>query len=477
MNRARWYSSSITLLNGETYIQGGAGGTDRPEIRGTNGVFRLLSGANTSSFDFMYPRNFIAPDGRVFGFDSSGRMYYVNTSGTGSVTTAGQFSGPTGSDASAAMFRPGKILQFGGSSSSALVIDITGGAPVVSQTQQVSTQRRLVNATILADGRVLATGGSDVWNELMGVNNSAEIWNPSTGQWQVGPPGDGRACTTRRRCCCRTRACWSRAAVRPGPQNNTNVEVYYPSYLYNSSAAASRRARSSRAHRARSTIGQIFEVQMGGSQTVSRVVMVKTASVTHSWNMEQRFVELTFQQSGSRLRGAGADARGRRAARFLHAVRVQRGGHAGRCADHARRRRREPESRRDARSSRTRATRPAQAGTPVSLQLSATDPNGDSLILRRERPSSRAFHQHDQRRHFGNAYRQRHVQRRRVRHRRCQLATASPSPGRSPRDRPSSSTRRLRRRPAIAGTTVTFTASVTGGAGMQYRGISTTAPR
>jgi hypothetical protein len=26
MNRARWYSSSITLLNGETYIQGGAGG-------------------------------------------------------------------------------------------------------------------------------------------------------------------------------------------------------------------------------------------------------------------------------------------------------------------------------------------------------------------------------------------------------------------------------------------------------------------
>ncbi len=81
MNRARWYSSSITLLNGETYIQGGAGGTDRPEIRGTNGVFRLMSGANTSAFDFMYPRNFIAPDGRVFGYDSGGRMYYVNTVG------------------------------------------------------------------------------------------------------------------------------------------------------------------------------------------------------------------------------------------------------------------------------------------------------------------------------------------------------------------------------------------------------------
>ena len=30
------------------------------------------SGANTSTLDFMYPRNFIAPDGRVFGYDSGG---------------------------------------------------------------------------------------------------------------------------------------------------------------------------------------------------------------------------------------------------------------------------------------------------------------------------------------------------------------------------------------------------------------------
>src|SRR5690606_25360302 len=118
--------------------------------------------------DFMYPRNFIAPDGRVFGYDSSGRMYYVNTSGNGAVATAGQFSGPTGSDSSAAMFRPGKILQFGGNSRNALVIDVTGATPAVSQAQQPSTQRRLVTATILADGRVLATGGSLAWNEMTG---------------------------------------------------------------------------------------------------------------------------------------------------------------------------------------------------------------------------------------------------------------------------------------------------------------------
>ncbi len=115
MNRARWYSSSITLVNGETYIQGGSGGTDFPEIRGTNGTFRLLTGAGTGAFDFMYPRNFVAPDGRVFGFDSAGRMYYVSPVGNGSVTQVGQLGAPTGNDASAAMFRPGRIVLFGGS--------------------------------------------------------------------------------------------------------------------------------------------------------------------------------------------------------------------------------------------------------------------------------------------------------------------------------------------------------------------------
>ena len=93
MNRARWYSSSTTLLNGEVYIQGGTGGTDFPEVRATDGTFRLLSGAGTSAFHFQYPRNFVAPDGRVFGYDSIGKMYYVDTTGSGSVTNAGQFSG------------------------------------------------------------------------------------------------------------------------------------------------------------------------------------------------------------------------------------------------------------------------------------------------------------------------------------------------------------------------------------------------
>ena len=299
MNRARWYSSSTTLINGETYVQGGSGGTDFPEIRGANGAFRLLSGAATGGLDFMYPRNFIAPDGRVFGYDSAGRMYYVNTADTGSVTAMGQFaSAYSGSDSSAAMFRPGRILQFGGNSNGAIVIDIRSGAPTVTPTASMSSQRRLVTGTLLADGKVLATGGSSTWNQLVNVNNSAEIWNPDTGGWTVGASG------VQARLYHSTAVLMPDATVlvagggAPGPQNNLNVELYYPPYLFNAGGTLAARPVINTAPTVLD-IGKTFALQTSGA--VSRVVLVKNSSVTHSWNMEQRFVELTFNATGGQL--------------------------------------------------------------------------------------------------------------------------------------------------------------------------------
>jgi len=302
MNRARWYSGSTVLLNGEVYVQGGSSGTDRPEVRQANGTFRLLSTTDTSTLDFMYPRNFIAPDGRVFGYDSGGRMYYVNPSGTGSITTVGQFASQfRGSDASAAMFRPGRILQFGGNSNGALVIDITSGTPVVTPTQSMSSQRRLVNATVLPNGKVLATGGSQVNNDLTGVNNSAEIWDPTTGTWTRGPDGqrprlyhsmslllpDGRVLVG--------------GGGAPGPVQNMNMEVYLPPYLFDGTGARAMQPRLTSAP-GQIDIGETFFLDFTDAADISRVTMVKTASVTHSWNMEQRFIELTFVRDGSRLR-------------------------------------------------------------------------------------------------------------------------------------------------------------------------------
>ena len=304
MNRARWYSSTTTLLNGETYVQGGSGGTDRPEVRDGSGVYRLLSGANTSAFDFMYPRNFVAPDGRVFGYDSAGRMYYINTAGTGTVTTAGQFASATaGNDASAAMFAPGRILQYGGNSNQAIVIDINGGTPSISSTSAMLRQRRLSVATLLADGKVVATGGSAVWNQMTNVSYEAEIWNPQTGTWSVG------ASMVKPRLYHGNALLLPDASVlvfgggAPSPSGvpgNLNREIYYPPYLFAAGGAVAARPSIDTAPSV-IDVGRTVQINVSGARPVSRVTFVKTGSATHGWNMEQRFVDLPFNAQGATL--------------------------------------------------------------------------------------------------------------------------------------------------------------------------------
>ncbi len=230
-------------------------------------------------------------------------MYYVTTAGTGSLTPVGQLAWKyAGRSSTAAMFRPGKILQVSGNSNGAVVIDINGALPVVTPTASLSSQRAWANSTILPDGRVLVTGGSQVANQLVNVNNRAEIWDPDTGTWTVGPNGDRRA-----------RLYHSMALLLPdasvlvggggaatdAPVENLHSEIYYPPYLYNASGEfASRPVINSAPDTL--TAGQSFSVGVG-TQDIQRVTLVKTSAVTHSFNMDQRFVDLSFIASGDTL--------------------------------------------------------------------------------------------------------------------------------------------------------------------------------
>ncbi|MGI9596422.1 MAG: hypothetical protein ACR2QK_09690, partial [Acidimicrobiales bacterium] len=71
MNRSRWYATGTTLPDGSIYVQGGLDGEDRPEHWTPEGGARLLD-IDTSGIDWYYPRNFVVPDGRIFGIDTQG---------------------------------------------------------------------------------------------------------------------------------------------------------------------------------------------------------------------------------------------------------------------------------------------------------------------------------------------------------------------------------------------------------------------
>ncbi|HEV8443412.1 MAG TPA: galactose oxidase-like domain-containing protein, partial [Steroidobacteraceae bacterium] len=300
MNRPRWYSSATTLLNGEIYVQGGSGGEDFPEIRDANGVMRLLPSASTSGYGTNYPRNFVAPDGRIFGFDSAGKMYYVNPSGYGFLTPVGQLPGATSWTSSAVMYQPGRIIQMGGASSAALTIDINGAQPVVTSTQSMSTQRQWVSATVLPDGKVLGTGGSAVENQLIGVNNIAEIWDPATGTWSQGAAAVNARLYHSGALLLPDASVLVVGGGAPGPLVNLNAEIYYPPYLFDATGA---RAARPTIVSAPDTVmpGDLIQVGYANAGSISRVSLIKTGSATHSVNMDQRQLQLPFTANGALL--------------------------------------------------------------------------------------------------------------------------------------------------------------------------------
>ena len=190
MFRKRWYATATTLPNGEVYIQGGTGGEDFPEVRTSTGTFRLLSGASTTYLGGLYPRNFVAPDGNIFGTRYEA-MYRVDPRGTGTLTRFGTFPGSNiGASSTAVMFRPGKVLQTGGgydlafASPLAHVIDMNPATPVVTQLARPIYRRHWATSTMLPDGRVFLSGGSTADNDpVNGVAYTSEIYDPVTNTW------------------------------------------------------------------------------------------------------------------------------------------------------------------------------------------------------------------------------------------------------------------------------------------------------
>ncbi len=302
MKLPRWYATTTTLLNGTVLVNGGLGGEAYPELRQLNGVFKALTTAKTQNLDYWYPRNWVNSDGRIFGYDSYGNYYYINTAGTGTLTIINQWDvNRFGEAGSAAMFSPGKILQLASYSNMASVIDISGATPILTPTTNMAQQRQDVTATVLPNGKVLATGGSVVYNELSGVTYTADTWDPATGGWTTGAAGT------------MARLYHSVAMLMPdgtvlvggggawGPLNNTNVEFYYPSYLFNSGGQLATRPIVTAAPTV-TDIGATFKLTVDDSAApVTRITMVKTGAVTHGLNMEQNFNDLNFTRIGNEL--------------------------------------------------------------------------------------------------------------------------------------------------------------------------------
>src|SRR5213082_3299320 len=191
MAYGRWYPTNTTLPNGDVLT---VAGTDQngavvtiPEIWNGTSWRRLTTASLSLEY---YPRDFVAPDGRVFYAGEEQLSHWLDVTGTGTWSDGPRrVYGGWRSYGSAVMYEPGKILYAGGGedppTNTAEVIDLNDASPAWRYTGSMAYARRQMNATILPTGDVLVTGGTSApgFNNFASPVHAAELWNPRTGIW------------------------------------------------------------------------------------------------------------------------------------------------------------------------------------------------------------------------------------------------------------------------------------------------------
>ncbi len=302
MQYARWYPTSTTLPDGDIVVVGGRNfdnvHTATPEVYSTvNGNWRALSNASTAAYSYFYPRQFVAPDGRIFGI-SGKNMFYLSTDGNGALTDAGDLPNfAHGTTATAAMYQPGKILYTGGAVNNgkgAAIIDVTSGIPQVSRTQDLAEPRRAWSSMVLlADGKAMVVGGSYITNDAVTASLGAETWDPSSEKWtQYSRYELARLYHSTAVLLMDGRVLMA-GGGSPGPLNNTNAEIFSPPYLFDESGSLAERPDITYAPEV-AAWGQQAGIRTNDNNQIARVTLVKTGSITHGFNMDQRFLDLPF---------------------------------------------------------------------------------------------------------------------------------------------------------------------------------------
>ena len=306
MAAGRWYPTVTPLHNGEMLITSGRVNT--PEVRTLAGGLRALSTASLSLP--LYPWMDVAPDGRAFYSGPDQTLRALDTSGTGAWQSLGQRDTINRDYGGHALFDIGKMLVAGGgpSSKDARVVDVNGTSPQVSATAPMAFGRRQHNLTVLADGSVLATGGNSSGAGLVDLNAGvypAELWNPATGQWRTLAAmqitrqyhstalllADGRVLSSGGGIC---------GTCDQVGYLAKNAEVFSPPYLFKADGTLAPRPAIDAAPAA-AGYGAPIEVATGSPAAIAKVALVRLGAVTHSDNMEQRYIPLTFTTGATSL--------------------------------------------------------------------------------------------------------------------------------------------------------------------------------
>ncbi len=321
MNAGRWYPTNTALGNGDVLVLSGSvdaayNKNALPQIWSPGGVacgtWRSLTGAQQLAplGGDLYPRMFLTPAGQVFKAGPDPDTWYLSTAGTGA-WSAGPASSRERNYGTAVMYEPGKVLIAGGSvvqpggvvdppSPTAERIDLNAGSPSWSPAGALAQGRRHLNATSLADGRVLVTGGTSGggFNDESSAVLAAELWDPAAGSWST------MAAMAVPRTYHSTAALLPDGRVLVGgggegagaSEQHSEIEIYSPPYLFKGPRPVIAVAPSVGVY------GQTMFVGTTQAASIQKATLVRLPSVTHSFDQNARFVPLPVSLFGDGVR-------------------------------------------------------------------------------------------------------------------------------------------------------------------------------
>jgi hypothetical protein len=248
-----------------------------------------------------YPLSYLLPNGQVFiaaGVDEKSRVLNLTTE---TWTTLGVDPASTGTTA---MYRPGKVLATGGGTSgaepvqsTAATIDLTQPSPAWTLTAAMIEPRYKHSLVVLADGTVLAVGGSSIYSEVSqkGVLD-AELWDPDTGSWRrMASEHDLRMYHSTALLLPDGRVLVAGGGRMSPVTDFQTAEIYSPPYLFKGPRPTIVSAPVS------TSLGTSFAIQTTGAAPIKSVALIRLGSVTHTYDSDQRYVDLAFTQTDNRL--------------------------------------------------------------------------------------------------------------------------------------------------------------------------------
>jgi hypothetical protein len=300
MTYARWYPTLVTLENGNVVALSGSQTPSQvatiPE-RWNGSSWTPLTGANLSLP--LYPRAFVEPkNGHVF-VAGEGTVRILNPNGSGSWSLGPARVVSDRSYGSAVMLDSRVLYAGGGGGScgstparSAEVIDLAAPAPAWTPTGSMAIGRRQTNLTILADGKVLMTGGSSQcgFTNETGAVFAAEAWDPQTGQWStLANAGVMRVYHSTTALLPDGRVLSTGSGDGGGVTQQFSYEIFAPPYLFKGPRPSYNLASTDMRY------GQPFTVVTPNAAAIRKVTLIRLASTTHAFDMGQRLNTLAFQ--------------------------------------------------------------------------------------------------------------------------------------------------------------------------------------